>query len=190
MVPNEFQRLYKVHSFPTNIYLLHLALGNSSYGILKLGSKVWFRLTNQREKKISGRLGRAPGYSRAGPTRIPVRERQKERKKITEPVRSSVVSYWDRARSSPTGNGTARRWSWKQGKKGSTARMQTGGGASPRPPQNSREALEHRERQGVLELGVLRRARTRKKLSRKLCLGGRVRCCASFHSRMAAFYRR
>jgi hypothetical protein len=72
-------------------------------------------------------------------------------------------------------------------------RRQTGGGASPRPPRpdgGSRASLERRERQGVLELGVLRRARTRKKLSRKLCLGGRVRYCASFRSRMAAFYRR
>jgi hypothetical protein len=46
-----------------------------------------------------------------------------------------------------------------QGKKRVVERKQTGGGASPHPPSpddNSREALECQERQGVLELGLLR----------------------------------
>jgi hypothetical protein len=37
----------------------------------------------------------------------------------------------------------------------------------PRPDGGSREALERRERQGVPELGLLRRAQTSKKLARK-----------------------
>jgi hypothetical protein len=54
----------------------------------------------------------------------------------------------------------------------------SGGGETPRPPRldfNSREALEHRERQGAPKLGLLWRARTRKLLSGRQCLGGRGR---------------
>jgi hypothetical protein len=64
-------------------------------------------------------------------------------------------------------------------------RVQSGRGASPRPPRLDggwRAALERRERQGVSELGLLRRAQTRKLTRGRRCLWGRVRWGVLVHS--------
>jgi hypothetical protein len=56
------------------------------------------------------------------------------------------------------------------GEERAAGRKQTGGRDSPCPPRpdgGSRKALERWERQGIPELGLLRRARTSKKLARK-----------------------
>jgi hypothetical protein len=53
---------------------------------------------------------------------------------------------------------------------GDDGALQSGGGASPPPPRpggSLRETLEHRERAGVLELGLLRRAQTGEQLARR-----------------------
>jgi hypothetical protein len=71
--------------------------------------------------------------------------------------------------------------------------LQSGGGASPLPPRpggSLRAVLERRERQSAPELGRLRRARTRKLLRGRRCLGGRGRWCEYFQEGMVAFYRR
>jgi hypothetical protein len=70
--------------------------------------------------------------------------------------------------------------------------VQYSGGAPPLPPRpddGSRAALEHRERLGVLELGLLRRARRRGLEGRGGCQGGSWGWCESFQPRRVAFYR-
>jgi hypothetical protein len=66
---------------------------------------------------------------------------------------------------------------------GGDGEAQSGGGGSPHPPctgGSSGEAQNRRERLHVLELGVLRRARTGKQTAGIRRLGGRGRWCGSF----------
>jgi hypothetical protein len=173
MVPNQFQRLDKVHSFPTNIYLLNLVNYNSGNLKSKTRSDLDFIIpTLYFFFSYRLKMGCTLESYQAGPTRLAMGEKHKtNRYERGLPRTGTGLTGGSR--------GMARRRGSVWGKQGSRKMKQKECSSSPRPPRTSRnsgKAWTRRDQQvAVVELGGQRRrrrARARKNSSEILCLGG------------------